>query len=112
MFLIDTNIFLEVMLALAKRKACIDFLASVKTGREKAAVTDFSVCSIMVTLVNLGRFREFDRFLRSLSGYKGLTLYAASLGIGWKLSNLQRIRNLILTTQFNTQALGASEPKP
>lgn len=79
MFLIDTNIFLEVMLARAKRKACIEFLESVKTGREKAAVTDFTMYSIMVILHGRGKLRELDRFLRSLSAYKGLTLYATSL---------------------------------
>ena len=79
MFLIDTNIFLEVMLARSKRKACIAFLESVKTGRDKAAVTDFTIYSIMVILDGRGKLRELDRFLRSLSAYKGLTLYVASL---------------------------------
>lgn len=79
MFLIDTNIFLEVMLARAKRKACIEFLNAVKTGREKAAVTDFTIYSIMIILHGRGKLRELDRFLRSLSAYKGLTLYATSL---------------------------------
>lgn len=79
MFLIDTNIFLEVMLARAKRKACVEFLESVKIGREKAAVTDFTIYSIMVILHGRGKLRELDRFLRSLSAYKGLTLYATSL---------------------------------
>lgn len=79
MFPIDTNIFLEVMLARAKRTACIAFLESVKTGREKAAVTDFTIYSIMIILDSHGKLRELDRFLRSLSAYKGLALYAASL---------------------------------
>jgi predicted nucleic acid-binding protein len=79
MFLIDTDIFLEVMLARAKRTACIAFLESVKTGREKAAVTDFTIYSIMIILDSHGKLRELDRFLRSLSAYKGLALYAASL---------------------------------
>ena len=79
MLLIDTNIFLEVMLARTKRRACIDFLESVKTGRERAAVTDFTIYSIMVILDSQGKLRELDRFLHSLSAYKGLALYAASL---------------------------------
>jgi len=79
MFLIDTNIFLEVMLARSKRKACIAFLNAVKTGREKAAVTDFTIYSIMIILHVRGKLRELDRFLRSLTAYRGLTLYAASL---------------------------------
>ena len=79
MFLIDTNIFLEVMLARTKRTACIDFLDSVKTGKERATVTDFTLYSIMVILDSHRKFRELDRFLRSLSAYRGLTLYVASL---------------------------------
>ncbi len=79
MLLIDTNVFLEVMLARAKRKVCIEFLNAVKTGREKAAVTDFTIYSIMIILDGSGRLRELDRFLRSISAYKGLTLYATSL---------------------------------
>ncbi len=79
MFLIDTNIFLEVMLARAKRRSCIGFLESVKTGTEKAAVTDFTIYSIMVILDSHGKLRELNMFLRSLSAYKGLALYAASL---------------------------------
>lgn len=79
MFLIDTNIFLEVMLARSKRTACIDFLESVKSGMERATVTDFTIYSIMVILESQDKLRELDRFLRSLSAYKGLTIYAASL---------------------------------
>ncbi len=79
MFLIDTNVFLEVMLARAKRKACIEFLNAVKIGREKAAVTDFTIYSIMIILDGCGKLRELDRFLRSFAAYKGLTLYATSL---------------------------------
>jgi predicted nucleic acid-binding protein len=79
MLLIDTNIFLEVMLAQTKRKACMDFLTAVRAGRQKATVTDFTIYSIMIILDGRGKLRELDRFLRSLSAYKGLTLYATSL---------------------------------
>ena len=79
MLLIDTNIFLEVMLAQAKRKECVEFLDAVKTGEQKAAVTDFSLYSIMIILDGREKLRELDRFLRSLSAYKGLTLHATSL---------------------------------
>lgn len=79
MLLIDTNIFLEVMLAQTKRKACMEFLNSVREGKRKAAVTDFTIYSIMIILDGRGKLRELDRFLRSLSMYKGLTPYATSL---------------------------------
>jgi len=79
MLLIDTNIFLEVMLGQIKSKACVEFLTDVRTGRHKAAVTDFTIYSIMIILDGCGKLRELDRFLRSLSAYKGLTVYATSL---------------------------------
>jgi predicted nucleic acid-binding protein len=79
MLLIDTNIFLEVMLAQPRRKACVEFLNAVIAGEQKAAVTDFSLYSIMIILDGRGKLRELDRFLRSLSAYRGLTLYATSL---------------------------------
>jgi predicted nucleic acid-binding protein len=79
MLLIDTNIFLEVMLGQSKRKACVEFLNAVRSGEQKAAVTDFSLYSIMIILDGRGKLQELDRFLRSLSAYKGLTLYATSL---------------------------------
>ena len=79
MLLIDTNIFLEVMLGQSKRKACAEFLNAVKTGEQNAAVTDFSLYSIIIILDRRGKLRELDRFLRSLSAYKGLTLYATTL---------------------------------
>jgi len=79
MLLIDTNIFLEVMLAQAKRRACKQFLNAVRTGKQKATVTDFTIYSIMLMLDERGKLRELDRFLRGLSAYEGLTLYATSL---------------------------------
>lgn len=79
MLLIDTNIFLEVMLAQTRRKACMDFLNAVRAGRQKATVTDFTVYSIMIILDCRGKLRELDRFLRSLSAYRGLMVYATSL---------------------------------
>ncbi len=80
MFLIDTNIFLEVMLGRAKRKACIEFLNAVKTGGQRAAVTDFTIYSIIMMILDArGKLRELDRFLRSLTAYKSLMLYATSL---------------------------------
>ena len=79
MLLIDTNIFLEVMLAQTKRKPCMEFLNAVKTGEQKAAVTDFSLYSIMIILDGHGKLSELNRFLRSLSAYKGLTCYATTL---------------------------------
>ena len=50
-----------------------------RTSKQKAAVTDFTIYSIMIILEGRGKLRDLDRFLRSLSAYKGITLYATSL---------------------------------
>lgn len=79
MFLVDTNIFLEIMLAQRKRDECAQFLNLVRDGKQKAAVTDFTIYSIMIILDGAGRLRELRTFLSSLSAYRGLTIYATLL---------------------------------
>jgi len=43
MYLIDTNIFLEIMLSRPKKEACKRFLNLLKTGKEIGIVTEFSL---------------------------------------------------------------------
>ena len=47
MYLIDTNVFLEVLLAQEKKQICKDFL---KVNIEKLNISDFSLHSIGVIL--------------------------------------------------------------
>ncbi len=79
MYLIDTNIFLEVLLARGRKEECKEFLRSVKEGKLRALVTDFSVHSIIVIMSSFNRLSGLRRFLLSLRGYKGLFLYNTSL---------------------------------
>lgn len=46
MHLVDTNIFLEVILGQARGKACRIFLNAVQMGKTRAWVTDFSLYSL------------------------------------------------------------------
>ncbi len=75
MFLIDTNIFLEVMLSQARSRECKALLNSVKNGDVKAVVTDFSIYSIMLIMLSNSKVSELKTFLSSLSAYKGLIIY-------------------------------------
>jgi len=79
MYLLDTNIFLEVMLSRSRKDACKRFLNALRDGKETGIVTDFSVYSIMVIMSSLGKLTQLRTFLTSLSAYKGLSIYTTTL---------------------------------
>lgn len=74
-YLVDTNIFLEVMLSQRRTEECKSFLAMLRDGNIRGIVTDFTVHSIMVLMDRFKRLEELDVFLSSLAGYKGICLY-------------------------------------
>jgi len=78
-YLVDTNIFLEVMLSRLRKSSCKRFLNALKTGEKKGVVTDFSVHSIMVVMGGFEKKRELKTFLSSLSAYEGLSVYTTTL---------------------------------
>jgi uncharacterized protein len=75
MYLVDTNIFLEVLLSQDRKDECEIFLKSVEKGRQIGVITDFSIHSIIVILGNLNRLKELKIFLQTLTAYKGLKIY-------------------------------------
>lgn len=75
MYLVDTNIFLEVMLLRAKREECANFLKLLAEGKKSGSITDFSIHSIIVIMDNFRKKKELRTFLSSLAGYKGLSIY-------------------------------------
>jgi len=79
MYLLDTNIFLEIMLSRPRKDACKRFLSDLRDGKETGIVTEFSVYSIMVIMSSLGKLAQLKTFLMSLSAYKGLSIYTATL---------------------------------
>ena len=79
MILIDTNIFLEVLLARARKEASKELLRSLRDGREKGMVTDFTIHSIIVIMDGLKRLKELRTFLSSLTAYKGLSVYHTNI---------------------------------
>lgn len=56
MYLIDTNIFLEVMLSRNRSEECKKKHRMLKEDKIKAVVTDFTVHSIIVLLDRLKNF--------------------------------------------------------
>jgi len=79
MYLIDTNIFLEVMLSRPKKESCKRFLNLLKTGKEVGVITEFSIYSIMIIMASFTKKKELKTFLSSLSAYKGLNIYTTTL---------------------------------
>jgi len=79
MYLIDTNIFLEVMLSRKRSEECKRLLTMLREGKIKGIATDFTIYSIMILLEKFNRLSELKRFLLSLTAYKGLLIYVLSI---------------------------------
>jgi len=79
MYLVDTNIFLEVLLAGPRKNECEQFLTGIKNGVKMGVITDFSVHSILVVMEGVGKRDKLKIFLRSLLAYKGLRVYSTEL---------------------------------
>ena len=63
-FLVDTNVFLEILLGQSKRKECKDFL---NNNIGDVGMTDFSLHSIGVILFRYGREDVFGRFVEDVT---------------------------------------------
>jgi len=86
MRLIDTSIFLEVLMARGKRESCKKLLRKLRDGKETGVLTDFSVHSIII----MDAFRKLDElktFLSSVSAYKGLHMFFTNLPIEIKAAD-------------------------
>lgn len=79
MYLIDTNIFLEILLAQEKKDECIALLKEIENDNISAAVTKFSIHSIEVIMGNYRLTDELRIFLESLSELKSLHIYTTNI---------------------------------
>ena len=64
MYLLDTNIFLEILLAQKKKEICKKFITD-NTGN--CALSDFSIYSIGITLFRSNRFEDYYDFFSDVS---------------------------------------------
>jgi len=78
-YLIDTNIFLEVMLSRRRKDESKRLLRLLRDGKVKGVVTDFTIHSIIVLLDSLRRLDKLEIFLSSIRAYKGLYVYPTSI---------------------------------
>jgi predicted nucleic acid-binding protein len=79
MYLVDTNILLEVLLLQNRKDECENFLNLLRDGKKTGVLTDFTVHSIIVIMSNLKKLNELRTFLISLAAYKGLKIYHTTL---------------------------------
>ena len=78
MYLIDTNIFLEVLLDREKREECERFLSKVEKGEIFAVVTTFSLHSIAIILERLKDIHAYEKFLEIILNFEGLIIYSTT----------------------------------
>lgn len=94
MYLIDTNIFLEVLLAQSRKENCKNFLKALHKGEKTGIVTDFTIHSIIVVMSNLNKLHELKIFLLSLTAYKGLHIYHTTLSDEVNATEIATTQNL------------------
>ena len=92
--LIDTNIFLELLLDQKKANECELFLKEILEGKKAAFITSFSIDSVVLAMIrNNAENKEIINFLTSLKKYKGLKIHTFSLK--------DRINALSLIEKYN-----------
>jgi predicted nucleic acid-binding protein len=77
LILVDTNVFLEVLLGSTKADECTDLLNALSSGDTQGVVTRFSVHAIEAKLGNKSEGR-LTTFLRGLDQTHGLTVHDTS----------------------------------
>ena len=80
MIAIDANIFLELELQQERYDECKKFLESVREGRIRAVLSEFTISAIALVMERNGKnAREIRIFLLSLLLYKGLSFVQATI---------------------------------
>lgn len=93
-YLVDTNIFLEVLLSRDRKKECKKFLISLREGKNTAIVTDFTIHSIIVIMNQPNTLNELKTFLLALTAYKGLHVHHTTIAQEIRATELAAQQNL------------------
>jgi len=76
MFLIDTNVFLELALDQEKAEDCASFLTTVSEAKADAVVTHFTIHAVEASL---GKGDRLTKFLRNIESSQGLRVLDTSV---------------------------------
>ena len=94
--LIDANIFLEFLLDQKESQNCLEFLEKVREGVIQAVVSTFTIDGILIALERHHQNVEImEKFLRSLSGHKGIRIYVPTMD-----DRLKAINHIALGLDF------------
>ena len=74
-YLIDTNIFLEVLLEQQEKESCLNLLEKIETGEIRAVITSFSLHTIAIILEKLKGIESYKQFLEVIINFNGLMIY-------------------------------------
>jgi len=77
-YLIDTNIFLEVLLEQDNKDSCLDLLRLVEKGEIQVIVTSFALHSIAIILEKLRGIDSYRDFLGVITASAGLMTYSTT----------------------------------
>ena len=77
MYLIDTNIFLELLLNRKEAKSCGELLEKVSEGEIKAVVSSFTIHAIEVFLGR--KYNILQKFLQNIINSSGLIIYTTTI---------------------------------
>jgi predicted nucleic acid-binding protein len=94
MYLVDTNIFLEVLLSRPRKEECKKLLKTLRDGKNSGIVTDFTIHSVIVIMDELKKLNELKKFLLSLTAYKGLHVYQTKIADEVKATELATAQKL------------------
>lgn len=94
MYLVDTNIFLEVLLEREKSKDCVEFLEELKKGKITGVITSFTLHSIAVILERLKNLKTYKTFLETINGFEGLLFYSTLPNEGIEICDTSRKMDL------------------
>ena len=79
MHLIDTNIFLELLLSQAKREVAKDILTRLENGEIEAVISGFSLHSIEFILSIKKKKDVLKEFLQALRDFPNISVYHTTL---------------------------------
>ncbi len=78
MYLLDTNIFLEVLLDRGRAGECEELLGKLEAGELTGLLTSFGLHSVAVVLERLKGLDAYKLFLETITRLNGLLFYSTS----------------------------------
>lgn len=112
MYLIDSNIFLEVLLEQKKSEECKTFLEKVKDGKISCFISNFNLDSILLIVWSkTNDIKPMKDFLLSMLSYDGLSFYSISMEDRINALKHMKLYNLDFEDSLTLQAAISTRSK-